>query len=425
METRLYQGIAIAVIAHAALFFAAREAWSRLRPLRAPAIRVTAAYDEWTDTLRRNETVSHLLADAGIRGLDQTGLLAAARGLDTRRLRSGLVFHFRRIRGDTLVRRVMVRPWPEQRIWFHRTGLGWAESVEEIPWITARLRVSGRISTNLYEALDSAVADSVLPRAERVALAWAIADVYDWEVDFTRDVHRGDEFEVLIDRLEAPTGERRFSRVLAARVDVAGRPSYAFYFESDIGRAGFYDAGGRSLRRAFLRAPLEFRRISSGFGGRMHPVLRRWRSHHGVDYAAAPGTRVRATADGIVTQAGYEGGYGNLIELRHVNGIRTRYGHLRGFAPGIRVGARVRQNETIGYVGSTGLSTGPHLHYEFLVNGRPTNPRRKDAGAGRAIPADLRAAFDAHRAGLLAQLEEPPVIPFALGHQSQASPAAR
>jgi murein DD-endopeptidase MepM/ murein hydrolase activator NlpD len=415
MTSRLKHGIIAAVLAHAALFWAVRTAWPWLRPLRAPAITVTAAYDDWADTLRSNETVSRLLADAGIRGADQTGLLAAARRLDTRRLRSGLVFHFRRVRGDTLVRRVMVRPVAEHRVWFNRTGLGWAETVEEIPWITTRVRVSGQIATSLYDALDAAVADSVLPAAERVALAWEIADVYDWEVDFSRDLRPGDRFEVLIDRLESPAGERRFGRILAARVDVARRPSYAFYFESELGRGAFYDAAGRSLRRAFLRAPLEFRRISSGFGGRMHPVLRQWRSHQGVDYAAAAGTRVRATADGVVTKAGRDGGYGVLVELRHANGIRTRYGHLRAFAPGIRVGARVSQNETIGYVGSTGLSTGPHLHYEFLVNGRPTNPRRKDAGAVRSIPDALRDAFETQRVSLQAQLERSPTsLPFPL-----------
>jgi murein DD-endopeptidase MepM/ murein hydrolase activator NlpD len=127
--------------------------------------------------------------------------------------------------------------------------------------------------------------------------------------------------------------------------------------------------------------------------------------HEGVDYAADYGTPVRATADGIVTRAGRDGGYGNLIELRHANGIRTRYGHLSAFARGLRVGQRIAQGETIGYVGSTGLSTGPHLHYEFLINGRATNPLRTAAGAGAPVPAGLRAAFDSVRAHLSRELE--------------------
>jgi murein DD-endopeptidase MepM/ murein hydrolase activator NlpD len=194
-------------------------------------------------------------------------------------------------------------------------------------------------------------------------------------------------------------------------VDVAATPSYAFYFEGEMGRGGFYDDKGRSLRRAFLRQPIEYRRISSRFGNRYHPILKSWRSHQGTDYAAGYGTPVRATADGIVTKAGRDGGYGNLVEIRHANGVRTRYGHLSGFAPGIRVGARVKQKDWIGYVGSTGLSTGPHLHYEFIVNGRATNPQRKDAGPVQAVPSKLKPVFDTLRTQLLAELEPPRAAP--------------
>ncbi|HXF94757.1 MAG TPA: M23 family metallopeptidase [Gemmatimonadales bacterium] len=397
--------IAAAGLIGAAWFWAAADAWPERRPLVAPPLVVSTAYDTWTDTVERNETLSDVLTAAGITGPDQAGFLAAARGIEPRRLRPGMVFHFRRVRGDSLTERVMVRPTPERRVWITRTDSGWVETVETIPWSVTRVRIGGRIASSLYEAIDGAVPDTLLPAAERVALAWAIADVYDWEVDFTRDVRPGDRFDVLLDRLESPEGERRFGRIWAARVEAGKRPAYAFYFEAEAGGGGFYDERGRSLRRAFLRAPLQFRRISSRFGGRFHPVLREWRAHQGVDYAAAPGTPVRATADGVVTMAGRHGGYGNLVELRHLNGIRTRYGHLSRFAPGIRVGARVGQNQTVGYVGSTGLSTGPHLHYEFLVNGRPTNPRRHDAGAGTPVPDALRAAFEARRAELQAQLQ--------------------
>jgi len=280
------------------------------------------------------------------------------------------------------------------------------------------LRVTGAIESSLYDALDNAVADTFLPAVERRSLAWAMADVYDWEVDFTRDIRPGDRFTVLCERLESPEGERRFGRVLAARVDVAGTPSYAFYFEDSAARVtGFYDERGRSLRRAFLRAPLQFRRVSSRFGVRFHPLLHLWRAHEGVDFAAAYGTPVRATADGMVIRVGRaEGGYGNMIELRHANGIRTRYGHLSAFARGLHLGERVEQGETIGYVGSTGLSTGPHLHYEFLVNGRATNPQRKDMGSGTPVPQSLVASYGTVRDGLRVQLEppRPPRLPAPL-----------
>jgi murein DD-endopeptidase MepM/ murein hydrolase activator NlpD len=410
MAWRTSHYVVAGTLAGAGLLWAAHEAWSARRLPIARAIVVTSAYDEWSDTLRARETMSDLLTRAGVTGRDYVAFLSTARALDTRRLRPGLVFNLRRLKGDSVAHRLGVRTGPEVRLWMTRMGgdSGWRETVETIPWTRTRLRATGVIQSNLYDALDNAVPDSVLPGKERVALAWAIADVYDWEVDFTRDIRPGDRFDVLIERLESPEGERRFGRILAARVDVAATPSYAFYFEGETGRGGFYDTKGRSLRRAFLRAPLQYRRISSRFGGRYHPILNRWRSHQGTDYAAAWGTPVRATADGVVAFAGREGGYGNLIEVRHANGIRTRYGHLSKFAKGLHVGQRVTQDQTVGYVGSTGLSTGPHLHYEFLVNGRATNPQRKDAGPVQAVPSNLKPQFETLRTQLLAELEPSP-----------------
>jgi len=399
--------VVAAALTAAGLVWATREAWPWRQPLTAPAIVVDAAYSDFSHALGRRETLSDVLARAGVTGRDYAGFLTAAKALPVRRLRPGLVFEFRRLKTDSVASRVSVRLSPEKRLSVARGETGWVETVEIIPWTVMRLRVTGTIESSLYDALDKAVTDTFLPPVERRQLAWAIADVYDWEVDFTRDIRPGDRFTVLLDRLESSEGERRFGRILAARVDVARTPEYAFYFEDSTGsRGGFYDERGRSLRRAFLRAPLQFRRVSSGFGSRYHPLLHTWRHHEGVDFAAAYGTPVRATADGIVTRVGHDdSGYGNLIEVRHVNGIRTRYGHLSGFARGLHAGERVDQGETIGYVGSTGLSTGPHLHYEFLVAGRPTNPRRKDMGAGAPVPKSLDAAYGGVREALRAQLE--------------------
>jgi len=391
------------------LGWATRDAWLWRRPISAPPIRVSEAYREFADTLGRRETLSDVLARAGVTGHHYATFLTAARKLDARRLRPGLVFHFRRTLTDCVADRLMVRLGHERRLWYARAADGWTEHEEQIPWTPERVRVQGTIATSLYDALDTAVPDSVLLPPERQALAWAIADVYDWEVDFTRDVREGDAFEVLFERLVSPEGERRFGRIVAARVDVARTPSYAFFFTTDTitQRGEFYDDRGRSLKRAFLRAPLQFRRISSRFGGRVHPILHTYRQHAGVDFSAAYGTPVRATANGIVMRTGRDGGYGNLIELRHANGIRTRYGHLSGFASGLRLGGHVTQGETIGFVGSTGLSTGPHLHYEFLINGRPANPQRSNAGAGTPVPRDFQAAFDTARARLALALEPP------------------
>ena len=410
MTARPRHLVAAGGLAAVALLWASRDAWPWRRALTAAPMVVSAAYHDSALTLGSRETLGQLLQRAGITGRDWAAFLTTATALEPRRLRPGLVFHVRRLVTDSLPDRLMVRTGPAQRLWVERSAAGWTQRVETIPWTIQRVRVVGLIETSLYDALDQAVPDSFLPAVERRQLAWAIADVYDWEVDFTRDVQRGDRFEVLLERLESPEGDRRFGRILAARVDVARTPSFAFWFQNDSGQGGggFYDDRGRSLKRAFLRAPLQFRRVTSRFGSRFHPILHEWRTHEGTDYAAAYGTPVRATADGIVTRVGREGGYGNLVELHHANGIRTRYGHLSAFAKGLHVGQRVAQSETIAYVGSTGLSTGPHLHYEFLVNGRPINPQRTSAGEGAPVPKSLKDAYDAARARLLAQLEPHP-----------------
>jgi YD repeat-containing protein len=397
-----------------ALGWAAREARSGRQPIVARPIVIDHAYVQSSHALGRRETLSEVLAGGGIVSRDYAQFLRAT-SLPTRRLRPGLVFEFRRLITDSVADQVTVRVSRERRLRLDRTAGGWTERAETIPWTVSRLRIDGVINTSLYDALDRVVAESLLPSSERRSLAWALADVYDWEVDFTRDVHPGDRFAVLFERLESPEGERRMGRLLAAAVHAGRAPSYAFYFIPDANAPGaYYDDQGRSLKRAFLRAPLQFRRVTSGFGARYHPILHRWRTHEGIDFAAPYGTPVRATADGIVTKVGWDEGYGNLIEMRHANGIRTRYGHLSSFVRGISPGKRIEQGETIAYVGSTGLSTGPHLHYEFLVNGHPTNPQRKDVGTGFPVPRALRSAYDSARARLQFDLEPPATaIPIA------------
>jgi murein DD-endopeptidase MepM/ murein hydrolase activator NlpD len=300
---------------------------------------------------------------------------------------------------------VSVRLSPDRRVRLDRGPAGWVQSLDTIHWSVSRIGLHGVIATSLYDALDKAVADSVLPAAERRVLAWALADVYDWNIDFTRDVRPGDTFRVLVERRQSAEGECRVGEILVAEVEAGHATNYAYRFAAPAG-AGFYDNDGRSLKRAFLRAPLQFRRITSGFGNRYHPILHVWRHHDGIDFAAPYGTPVRATADGRVTAVAWDAeGYGNYIELRHANGIRTLYGHLSAVARSLRVGDRVTQGQTIGFVGSTGLSTGPHLHYEFLVGGHAANPRSRDIGSGTPVPQALRARYDSVRVGLVAALD--------------------
>lgn len=378
---------------------------ARIGPPAEP-VPIRPALWESFDTLRRGEVPGVLLQRQGIVDLD------VRPALDPRRLPAGLVFAFHRLHRDSLPSRVLVRSAPEQIVTFERHATGWNSAVEAVVWQAEPMRIEGTIEASLYDALDASVPDDTLPSGDRVRLAWDLADVFAWQVDFSRDVQPGDRFRVVFERLVSPEGEVRLGRILASDFQTGGRTLTAFRFDSG-GQSALFDAEGKSLRRAFLRAPVEFRRISSQFArARRHPVLGIFRRHEGTDYAANRGTPVMAAGDGVVMRAGRAGGYGNLVELRHRAGITTRYGHLRGFARGVRAGARVRQGQVIGYVGATGLASGPHLHYEFRVHGVPRDSRRVDLGNGDPLPARQRDAFERERDRLMALLEGPPPQPM-------------
>jgi murein DD-endopeptidase MepM/ murein hydrolase activator NlpD len=270
-----------------------------------------------------------------------------------------------------------------------------------VPRLADTVLVRGRVRSTLYDAVDMA-ARTVLPQAGRAEIAWRLADVFEYRVDFSRDLVPGDELRMLLERALRPDGTVYATKLLAARLTVAGSPVEAVRSS----RGTYVDRRGRLLRATFLRAPLSFRRMSSAFGLRFHPILGRWREHRGIDYAAAAGTPVRSVGDGTVIFAGWRGSYGNLVEVRHAAGVVTRYAHLRGYAPAARPGARVRTGTTIGYVGSTGLSTGPHLHFEMLVNGRYADPRIALASKAADPPRVVEASpyLGARRAALLAAL---------------------
>jgi len=410
------RGISLAsavLVFGAAAFFglSGRWPWHRLpSTVREPAPPSVPAeiFTETVDTLQRGETLSDLFARHHVDGID-FHRLDPALALNPRKLRPGLVFSFRQIVGDSGPTHIVVRTTPEQRVTFRRISQGWNAKAEPIRWIPQEMRIEGPIDNSLYEALDAGVTDQQLDGGNRQRLAWDLADVYAWEIDFTRDIRPGDRFQVVFERLVSEDGEVRFGRVLASDLTVGGKSLTAFRFAPSTARTPLYfDTEGGSLRRAFLRAPVEFRRISSNFAGaRFHPVLGRVRRHEGTDYAARPGTPIMAAGDGLVLRSGWVGGYGNLIELRHLNGITTRYGHLRGFARNVRRGARVEQGQVIGYVGSTGLASGPHLHYEFRINGVAKDSRRVKIGGGAPVPKADWAAFEQERDRLLALLRQP------------------
>jgi len=285
-----------------------------------------------------------------------------------------------------------------RRLHVTRSASGFSAS-EELPqteqWI---LQSSGEIETSLFAATDS----SGIP--ESVALQ--LAEIFSSDIDFHRDLRNGDRFSLVY---EAIVGDGEFlgvGRVLSAEFINQGRTLRAVFFRDDQGRNGYYTPAGRNVRKAFLRSPIEFSRVTSGFtNSRFHPVLQTWRAHKGIDYGAPAGTRVRATADGHVTFVGRKGGYGNVVVVRHPNGYETLYAHLSAFSQGIKAGRRVGQGEVVGFVGSTGLATGPHLHYEFHVNGVHQNPMKLAIPPGPPITAQLRPEFDKSSAPLLERLD--------------------
>jgi murein DD-endopeptidase MepM/ murein hydrolase activator NlpD len=275
-----------------------------------------------------------------------------------------------------------------------------ASNVTRVDTVT----VSGVIHSNLYSALDHSQAAD-LPREARAELAYSLADIFEYRVDMSRDLQDGDKFHVLLERLQKPNGAILINKILGARLALSGTEIDAILFKGSGSSGEYFDGTGKSLRAAFLRAPVAFRRISSIFGGRRHPILGTWRQHKGTDYAAAMGTPVRSIGDGVVIFAGRKGGYGNVIDIRHRNGFVSRYGHLRGFARGIHRGARVAIGSTIGFVGMTGLATGPHLHFEILVGGVQRDPKvALRMKGGFPIASSERGQFDRLKTQTLAPL---------------------
>ena len=237
---------------------------------------------------------------------------------------------------------------------------------------------SGVIASSLFAATDAAGIPD--------AIATQLAEIFSGDIDFYRDLRKGDRFSLVYESLTHNGQEVRGGRILAAEFVNDNTTFQAFWFANG-GAGGYYTADGKSLRKAFLRSPLEFSRVTSGFSNaRRHPVLEITRAHKGIDYGAPTGTRVRAVGDATVEFAGRQSGYGNLVVLRHRGNYSTAYGHLNGFASGVRKGARVSQGDTIGYVGQTGIATGPHLHYEFRVGGTQVNPAT--VALPTAIPLD-------------------------------------
>jgi murein DD-endopeptidase MepM/ murein hydrolase activator NlpD len=359
---------------------------------------------EREDTLGSGETITRLLERSGLSNEDAREAIDAATGMDPRRLRAGMRITLGAL-ADSTPSQIVLHLAVDRMLRLLRTDSGWVGREETLPWATDTLIVGGTIRSNLYEAF--ARDAEQLPSEARSELAWNVADVFEYRLDMSRDLQEGDAFTAIVERRQTPTGVVRLGRVLAVDYEAGGRLVRVIRHDDGSGRAKYFDDSGKSMQSMFLRAPLEFRRISSVFGMRRHPILKVFRNHRGTDYAAASGTPVRSIGDGVVVRAGRATGFGNVVEVRHANGMVSRYGHLRGFAAGVRAGTRVGIGETVGYVGMTGLATAPHLHFEVLVGGVQRNPRTVlDSKSGAPLDASQRPVFDRTRTWALALLDQ-------------------
>ena len=344
----------------------------------------------------RGDTISDLLSRLGVNDEEARAfLLGVKAGRSLQTLRPGTTVQARTAEDGTLLALRYITD-KGRLVAFDKQGAEFKAIELQLSLAPQQQMKSGEIRSSLFAATDAAgLSDNV---------ATQLADIFAGDIDFHRDLRRGDKFTVIYEMFYHEGRAIKSGRLLAAEFINQGKNYRAVWFQDAEGKGGYYTPEGKNLRKAFLRSPLEFSRISSGFAMRFHPILHEWRAHKGVDYAAPAGTHVKATADGTVELVGRQGGYGNIVTLRHHGGFSTYYAHLSQFAGGLHKGAKVHQGDVIGHVGQTGWATGPHLHYEFRVNNEVRNPLTLALPAALPIPPQQLAAFDSVSAPLAAQL---------------------
>lgn len=383
------------------------------------------------DTLGPGEGLGTVLRQHGLSGSAFASALDAVREIqDPRRLQPGVAVRVA-ARVPERASRITVELDRDRSLQLTASGAsGWTARLDSVPVTVDTVRVGGVVerggllTSDLYGQVDRL---ATAQYDERTELLLQLANnLFAWQIDFYRDIQPGDAFRVAIERDIRPDGTVRGARILAADFRNRDRLLTAVRFDAPDEPPRYYDAEGEATKKAFLKMPLEFGRRTSGFTRRRyHPVLKSYRAHRGIDYGAPRGTAVHATGDGTVTRAGRWGGYGRIVEIRHNGRYSTRYAHLSGIARGVRRGATVAQNEVIGYVGSTGLSTAPHLHYEFLVHGRRRDPAEVELPPGDPVPEEHRPVFrrvKEERLELLRELRLPPAGRLAAGRDGAGGP---
>ncbi len=275
----------------------------------------------------------------------------------------------------------------QRKLVVENDGEGFVSRVEPIAYDIHLALLQGNVESSLFQ--------SVAALGESPSLAIVVADVFRWDVDFIKDVQDGDSFSILVEKRFRDGQFRNYGRVLGATFTNKGKLFEAFLFRGVSGFESHYNKKGESLKKVLLKAPLAFTRITSGYSkGRRHPIFHDVRPHEGVDYGAPTGTPIKAVGDGVVTQRGWKGGYGNTVTLRHGAGLESQYGHMSGYARGMSVGARVRQGQVIGFVGATGYATGPHLDFRLKQGGRFINPTKAINPREESIAQGRMAAFN-------------------------------
>lgn len=365
-----------------------------------------------TDTLRAGQTLAELLGGQGFTPRQAARLIAQVRGYQSpRRLRPGAVLAVT-ARPEQSPESVLIELDRDRRLQLDATDSGWVAHLDSVPLHPDTIRIGGRITASLFTADLSGDTDRLVSGEQEELLA-RLSEIFAWQIDFYRDIREGDAFRVVIRRELRPDGSVSSARILGAEFANRGRLVSGIGFRYPDGRWEYFRRDGQALRSAFTRAPLKFPRITSGFSRhRYHPILHRYRAHLGIDYGADRGTPVYATGAGVITRAGRWGGYGRMVEIRHNSTYRTRYAHLSAIARGIHPGVHVDQGQMIGRVGMSGLATGPHLHYEFLVNGRQRDPAKVDLPPGKPIEKQYVRDFDASRDSVVRLLDRTPFPPL-------------
>ena len=363
-------------------------------------IDTSAPAGEWqTVKVKRGDNLSVIFSRLGISPQSLHNILSIGDDTKTlKRIRPGQVIKLELAEHSQLLQLMYeIDPIHSLRIWQNGDD-GFKSSLVERPVEHRTANTSGVITSSLFEAAQQA------GMSDRMTME--LAGIFGWDIDFALDIRDGDRFSVIYDDLYVDGKQLRHGDILAAEFVNSGTTYRAVRYTDSKGRSDYYSPDGKSMRKAFLRTPVEFSRISSYFtAARFHPILNRIRAHKGVDYAAPIGTPVRATGDGKVVFVGRKGGYGNAIELQHGARYSTLYGHLSHFARGLHRGNHVHQGQIIGYVGMTGLATGPHLHYEFRIDGVHRNPLKVQFPDVAPISARYKQDFMITSRRFLAQLE--------------------